>query len=301
MTNFEQVSDTAGNESFSGRIALCLSYNGFIYHGWQSQKSGLPTVQKFLEHAISKVANHPVKVICAGRTDSSVHATHQVVHFETTAFRNKRAWVFGCNANLPKDISVSWAGRASEDFHARFSAISRRYHYVIYNHPIRPAIFSNELTLCHAPLNAQAMHKAAQSLVGKHDFSSYRAAGCQANSPVRTLEFVNVKRYSNVIVIDIKGNAFLLHMVRNIAGVLMSIGKGEKPVSWCADVLALRDRKEAAVTASPSGLYLTHVDYPLVYGIPQSTGAPSVIQAMLSLATGENSIDENMWDIATKS
>jgi len=288
---------SAGDVGVTGRIALCLSYNGYNYHGWQAQKSGLPTVQKYLEQAVSVVANHPVKVVCAGRTDSSVHASYQIVHFETNAIRSCRSWIFGCNANLPKDISVTWVESVQDEFHARFSAIGRRYHYVIYNHPVRPANFSRELTWSHVQLDEKVMHAAAQCLVGEHDFSSFRAVGCQSKSPVRTLEFVNVERFSNMIVIDIKGNAFLHHMVRNIAGVLMAIGSGKYPIEWCEEVLTLKDRTKADVTASPHGLYLTHVEYPEVFAIPASSGAPSLIQALLALSAGQSALDESMWDI----
>jgi len=291
-----QSKSTADDSIVTGRVALCLSYNGASYHGWQAQKSGIPTIQKYLEQAISKVANHPVDVVCAGRTDALVHSSHQVVHFETSAKRNCRAWVFGCNANLPKDISVSWAGAVSDDFHARFSAISRRYHYVIYNHPVRPSSFNDEMTWSHYHLDEEKMHSAAQYLVGRHDFTSFRAVGCQANSPVRNLEFVNVQRFSNMILIDIKGNAFLHHMVRNIAGVLIAIGCGKRSVDWCKEVLQTRDRTKADVTASPHGLYLTHVEYPDNFEIPVSAGAPSLIQAML--VSNGCSVDDkvSVWD-----
>ena len=298
-SNITQKNNTAGDHLVTGRVALCLSYNGASYHGWQAQKSGIPTVQKYLEAAISKVANHPVSVVCAGRTDASVHSSYQVVHFDTTVKRSERAWVFGCNANLPDDISVFWAGEMTPDFHARFSATSRRYHYLIYNHPIRPSSFTNEMTWTHYPLDEEKMHQAAQFLVGRHDFTSFRAVGCQANSPVRSLEYVNVQRFSNMIMIDIKGNAFLHHMVRNIAGVLISIGCGKQPVEWCEEVLLLKDRTKADVTASPHGLYLTHVDYPRKFNIPASSGAPSLIQAML-VSSGHSSVDQiNLWDINT--
>jgi len=291
--------DTASNPMVTGRVAFCLSYNGARYHGWQAQKSGLPTVQKYLQQAISKVANHPVEVVCAGRTDSSVHAAFQVVHLETSAQRDLRSWVFGCNANLPKDISVFWAGNVNQDFHARFSATHRRYHYLIYNHPVRPSSFNNELTWCHYPLDEQRMHDAAQCLIGEHDFSAFRAVGCQSKSPNRFLEFVNVQRFSNIVMIDIKGNAFLHHMVRNIAGVLMAIGSGKKTVDWCEAVLESRDRTQADVTAPPHGLYLTHVDYPEHFGITVSGGAPSIVQAMLA-ASGHSPMmnSDNLWDIS---
>ena len=300
MPEINTIPTAASELNTTGRIALCLSYNGHQYYGWQSQKSGLPTLQRFLEKAVSEVANESVEVVCAGRTDKSVHAAYQVVHFETRAKRDARSWVFGCNSNLPKDISVSWAGEVSDDFHARFSATSRRYQYVIYNHPIRPAHFSNELSWCHHPLDAQKMHDAAQCLVGEHDFTSFRAVGCQSKTPFRFLEWVNVSRYGHVLIIDIKGNAFLHHMVRNIAGVLMAIGMGREDLNWCQKVLAAKDRTQASVTAPPYGLFLTHVDYPQHFGIPVSQGAPSLIQAMLDMASGSSSDwqDDSLWQIA---
>lgn len=296
-TNTKSPSVASSETKTTGRIALCLSYNGHAYYGWQSQKSGLPTVQKYLEKAISLVANEQINVICAGRTDKLVHASYQVIHFETTAQRRPRSWVFGCNTNLPKDISVSWAGVVDDEFHARFSATSRRYNYVIYNHPIRPANFSTEMTWCHTPLDAGKMHLAAQALVGKHDFTSFRAVGCQSKSPVRTLDFVNVSRYGNIILLDIKGNAFLHHMVRNIAGVLMAIGSGKEPIEWCKAVLDARDRTKASVTAPPYGLFLTQVDYPENFQIPKSLGAPSLVQSMIGLSGGQQ-IDDDVWNIA---
>ena len=291
---------TASNGIVTGRVALCLAYNGNAYHGWQSQKNGLPTVQKYLQAAVSKVADHQVELVCAGRTDKGVHGAYQVVHFDTDAKRSERAWVFGCNSSLPKDISVSWAGAVKPEFHARFSATSRRYHYVIYNHPVRPAIFHNELTWCHDPLNASMMHEAAQCLVGEHDFSSFRAVGCQSRSPFRFIEFINIKRYGHILVIDIKGNAFLHHMVRNIAGVLMEIGKARKPISWCAEVLEAKDRTRGGVTAKPNGLFLTHVDYPSEFGIHVSQGAPSIIQSMIAAYSGDGVGDQGMWKISRR-
>jgi tRNA pseudouridine38-40 synthase len=299
MSQSSLSDSAAGNDIVTGRVALCLSYNGNAYHGWQSQKSGLPTVQKYLQEAVSKVANHSVDLVCAGRTDKGVHGAHQVVHFDTSAQRSERAWVFGCNSNLPKDISVSWAGTVSEDFHARFSATSRRYHYVIYNHPVRPSIFFNELTWCHDPLSEHLMHEAAQCLVGEHDFSSFRAVGCQSRSPFRFIEFVEVKRYGHILVIDIKGNAFLHHMVRNIAGVLMEIGKERKPVRWCSEVLEARDRTKGGVTAQPNGLFLTHVDYPEEFGVPASEGAPSIIRSMIA-CTNTDDPNHDMWRISRR-
>jgi len=274
---------------------MCLSYNGSSYHGWQAQKCGLSTIQQHVEAAVSKVADQLVKVICAGRTDKGVHSSYQVIHFDTSAKRNPRSWVFGTNANLPQGISISWAGAVGDSFHARFSAKSRRYQYIIFNHPIRPASFAGELTWCHEKLNAKLMHDAAQSLVGEHDFTSFRAVGCQAKSPIRTLEHLKVKRYSDVIVLDVKGNAFLHHMIRNIAGVLIDIGSGKMETSWCAEVLAAKDRTQGGVTASPKGLYLSDVEYSPEYQIPGSIGVPSIIQAMIN--AGDNTFEpsESIW------
>jgi len=294
----DQTVKAAGSENATGRIALGLSYKGTRYFGWQAQSEELPSVQSALEKALTKVANHPVVVTCAGRTDKSVHASYQVVHFDTDAVRTERAWVFGCNANLPPDISVSWAKPVEESFHARFTAFSRQYNYFIFNHPIRPAHFFDELTWCHYELDERAMHDAAQSLIGEHDFSSFRAVGCQSKTPFRFIESISVKRYANIIVLDIKGNAFLHHMVRNIAGVLMEIGSGKKAVNWCREVLEARDRTRASVTAPPYGLFLTDVSYPEELAIPRSTGAPSLAQAMLY--QGDDSLirTTDMWDIS---
>ncbi|MFV1873726.1 MAG: tRNA pseudouridine(38-40) synthase TruA [Oleiphilus sp.] len=291
-------SNSASDDKITGRIALCVAYNGHQYYGWQAQKSGLPTIQKCLEEALSVVANEPIEVVCAGRTDKSVHASYQVVHFETKSSRTQRSWVFGCNANLPKDISVSWAVSVNDNFHARFSATSRRYNYLIYNHPVRPASFATELSWCHHPLNADDMHLAAQSLVGEHDFTSFRAVGCQSKTPFRFLEFVNVTRHGDIVLLDIKGNAFLHHMVRNIAGVLMAIGAGEQGVEWCKFVLEAKDRTQASVTAQPFGLFLTQVDYPEDFGLPKSSGAPSLVQAMIHAGETAAFCDQSMWNIA---
>ena len=271
------ISGTPGTLIGSGRVALVLEYNGAQYHGWQSQKSGHPTVQQYLEIALSRVANCSVEVVCAGRTDAGVHASHQVVHFNTDVTRSQRSWVMGANANLPADISVHWVGNVTENFHARFSARSRRYRYVIYNHPIRAALFREGLTWNYRPLDEHKMARAAQHLVGRHDFSSYRAAGCQAKSPVREIEFLNVERFGDFIIIDVQANAFLHHMVRNIAGVLMSIGAGLNEESWSKDVLLAKDRAAGGITAPPFGLYLINVGYPCGE-IPEFDPGPSFVK-----------------------
>jgi tRNA pseudouridine38-40 synthase len=243
------------------RVALGVEYDGTAFHGWQYQ-GDVRSVQELLQQALSKVADHQVSVHCAGRTDTGVHATGQVVHFETTALRTDRSWILGSNVNLPDDISVSWAKQVPDSFHARFSAIGRHYRYLILNRAYRSALWRNRAVWIHHPLDEKAMHKAAQKLVGTHDFSSYRALGCQAKHPVRTVHRLVVSRQDEMVSIDIHANAFLHHMVRNIAGVLVAIGKGEQPVSWTEEVLGLRDRTLGGVTAPPQGLCLTKVDYP---------------------------------------
>ncbi|TNC83047.1 MAG: tRNA pseudouridine(38-40) synthase TruA [Oleiphilus sp.] len=290
-----EVKNTAGDTS---RVALCLSYNGQPYHGWQAQRADLPTVQKYLEASLSKVADEPIEVVCAGRTDKAVHASHQVVHFDTRARRSSRSWVFGCNSHLPREISVTWASPVSSEFHARYSAQSRRYHYCIFNHPTRPANFSGEMTWFHYPLDEAKMHEAAQCLVGEHDFSSFRATGCQSRSPMRFLEHVDVFRVANMVLIDIKGNAFLHHMVRNIAGVLLEIGAGNAPVAWCREVLEARDRKCGGVTAPPNGLFLSQVEYPDEFGIPREIGAPGWLHALMCAAGRVESHNPDLWQLA---
>lgn len=256
------------------RVALRIEYVGTEYHGWQAQKSGVDTVQGFLEHGLSKIANHPVRVICAGRTDSGVHATHQIVHFDTEALRPEMSWISGTNAHLPDSIAVVWSANVDSEFSARFSATARRYCYYIRNSNIRSAIADQLLTKYHRNLDADAMHQAAQSLLGLNDYSSFRASHCQSFSPVRNVTSVSVTRDGELIKIDITANAFLHHMVRNIAGVLMDVGAGIKPINWVADLLAMKDRKQGGITASPSGLFLVHVTYPSHFGLPDSPSLP---------------------------
>ncbi len=253
------------------RIALGIEYKGSRYRGWQRQEAGVPSVQEALERALSKVAAEPVGVICAGRTDAAVHASGQVVHFDTAVERPLKAWVMGTNANLPADISVTWARVMPAHFHARFSAMARRYRYAIYNDPIRPAHLAEEVTWNHRPLDIGRMREAAQVLVGTHDFTSFRAVQCQAKSPVKTMHHVRLLEHGRLIVLDIRGNAFLHHMVRNIAGVLMTIGAGERPIEWAKEVLEARDRRAGGVTAHPYGLYLVRVEYPGSSSCPSAT------------------------------
>ena len=265
------------------RIALGIEYNGTAYHGWQSQlHDGVATVQETLEKALSRVANHPVAVVCAGRTDAGVHATGQVVHFDTEAEREARAWVYGGGSNLPDDIAVRWAQPVADDFHARFSAFSRRYRYVIYQHPVRPALFARQLCWQYRELDLAPMQEAARHLLGTHDFSAYRGVQCQAKTPVKTVHSLELYRQGPLIVLEIEADAFLMHMVRNIAGVLMEIGRGRRAVDWAGDVLAARRREHGGVTAPPDGLYLCAVRYPDAFDVPE----PPAFEASLPAWSG---------------
>ncbi|MBD3737547.1 MAG: tRNA pseudouridine(38-40) synthase TruA [Pseudomonas balearica] len=263
------------------RIALGVEYKGARYRGYQRQVDGVPSIQETLERALSRVAGgQPVSLTCAGRTDALVHASGQVVHFDTTVQRSPHAWVMGANANLPADISVTWAQQMPMGFDARFSAVSRRYRYVIYNDPIRPAHLAQEVTWNHRPLDIVAMREAAAMLVGTHDFSAFRASQCQAKSPVKTVHHLELLEFGRLIVIDIRANAFLHHMVRNIAGVLMTIGAGEQPVDWARQVLESRRREQGGVTAHPYGLYLVHVEYPAQFDVPERYLGPHFLSGL---------------------
>lgn len=255
------------------RYALGIEYDGSNYCGWQRQKS-VASVQEALEKALSKIANEPIEVICAGRTDTGVNATNQVVHFDTNNYRKDVAWTLGVNTNLPKDIAVTWVKAVDETFHARFSATSRRYRYIILNRPRRPALFASGITFNHQPLDEKLMHQAAQSLVGEHDFTSFRTVHCQAPTAVRTIEHCNVTRHGEYLMIDVKGNAFLHHMIRNIAGSLMRVGNQLETVEWIAEVLAAKNRCVAGMTASPCGLYFVDVIYPEQYQLPLRPKGP---------------------------
>ncbi|TCP94796.1 tRNA pseudouridine38-40 synthase [Cricetibacter osteomyelitidis] len=259
------------------KIALGIEYDGKNYFGWQRQEK-VESVQQALETALSFVANEPISVFCAGRTDSGVHATGQVVHFETNTVRSEKAWSFGTNANLPDDIAVSWAKTVSEDFHARFSAIARRYRYVIYNNKLRSAILPFGVTHHHFPLNHQLMHQAGQVLLGENDFSSFRAAQCQSNTPWRNVHHLNVTRQGSYVIVDIQANAFVHHMVRNIVGSLLEVGAGNKPVDWIAEILAKKDRTLAAPTAKAEGLYLVNVIYPDHFDLPKNHLGPLFLE-----------------------
>lgn len=255
------------------RIALGIEYDGANYYGWQRQKD-VNSVQAELEKALSNIANHPVTVNCAGRTDAGVHGTGQIVHFDTDSKRDDAAWTLGVNTKLPDDIAVRWVKEVEDDFHARFSATARRYRYIIYNNRYRPGILNKGLSHYYTELDADVMHTASQALIGKQDFTTFRALHCQANSPVRTIHHINISRHNDFIVIDIKANAFLHHMVRNIAGSLIEIGIGKQPIDWLTTLLAFKDRAKAAATAKPGGLYLVEVDYPEKFNLPRPPCGP---------------------------
>jgi len=249
------------------RIAVGIEYDGSAYAGWQSQ-ARLRTVQQVAERALGAVADQPVSLVSAGRTDAGVHACGQVAHFDTRAVRSGRSWVLGANSELPGDVSVSWAREVPAHFHARYSAEARTYRYLITNRLARPALAASRAAWVHRPLDHERMSQAAVALEGEHDFSAFRAAECQARSPVRRLERIGVERRGDWIVIEATANAFLHHMMRNIAGLLIEIGKADAPVAWAAEVLAGRDRRRNAATAPAAGLYLLSVRYPAAFGLP---------------------------------
>jgi len=254
------------------RIALGLEYDGGPFHGWQSQADA-SGVQDALERALAAVAGAPVSAIAAGRTDAGVHATLQVAHFDSPAERPDSAWVRGVNALLPAAITVRWALPVATEFHARFSATGRHYAYLLCNRPARPALLRSRVGWYHRPLAVEAMASAAEALIGKHDFSAFRAAECQAKSPLKTLDRIDIVRVDDMIRFDFHADAFLQHMVRNIVGALVYVGSGRQPASWVRELLEGRDRTRGAPTFSPVGLYLTGVDYPARWNLP-STLAP---------------------------
>jgi tRNA pseudouridine38-40 synthase len=249
------------------RVAIGVSYDGSAFEGWQSQPSG-NTVQDHLERALAAIAGAPVRLAAAGRTDAGVHATGQVAHFDTEVERPDSAWVRGTNAHLPDAIAVQWAQAVPDDFHARFSATRRAYRYLLYNHPVRPSLLARHVGWFHLPLDASAMQAGAHGLLGTHDFSAFRAAECQAKTPVRTVREVRVARAGAYLVIDIAADAFLHHMVRNVIGALVHVGKGAARPDWIAELLTSCDRTRAAPTFSPRGLYLAAIDYPASYDLP---------------------------------
>ena len=258
------------------RIALGIEYDGSRFLGWQTQPEG-GAVQDALEPALAAIAGAPIAVTCAGRTDRGVHAREQVVHFDTAAERPESAWVRGVNALLPQALAVLWARPVSAEFHARYSAHARVYRYVLLNRAVRPALAARHVGWHHAPLDVAAMRTAAAGLLGEHDFSAFRSAECQAKTPVRRLHALDIERDGERIDFVLRANAFLHHMVRNIVGTLVYVGKGKHPPAWAAQVLASRNRALAAPTFAADGLYLEKVEYEPRWGLPQERRAPMSI------------------------
>ncbi len=249
------------------RYVACIEYDGSNYSGWQRQTHSR-SVQAHVEHAIGKVADHDVAVVCAGRTDTGVHASYQIIHFDSAAERTLNGWLRGVNVHLPADISCQWVKPVTDEFHARFSALRRSYRYIIDNRPARPALTAGKVTWEYRPLTLEPMQQAAGYLLGRHDFTSFRTVACQAKSPVREISVLTLSREINYLYLDITSNAFLHHMVRNIAGALIAVGCAEQRPEWVLDVLNARDRCKGGVTAPPDGLYLTAVEYPEEFQLP---------------------------------
>ena len=278
-----ETTPAAAQEAAAGvsRIVLGVEYKGSNYHGFQLQSSGTASIQGFLEEALQQInAGLPVRLSCAGRTDAQVHACNQVIHFDTQVQRPMRAWVMGANRYLPKDISVTWAKAMPLEFHSRFSAMARRYRYVIYSDEVRPAHLAQEVTWTHQALDIEKMRQAARYFVGTHNFNALRASECQAKSPVRTIHHLELFEFGKLIIIDVRANAFVHHMVRNLAGVLMMIGGGERPVEWAQTVLESCDRKAGGVTAAPHGLYLVQVEYPEQFKLPERYLGPHFLSGL---------------------
>ena len=271
--NGEVLRDTQWPEGMQ-RVALAIEYKGTDFHGFQTQPNGVKTVQQALEKALSKVADETVTLVCAGRTDAGVHATNQVVHFDTLAKRPLKAWVMGTRPHLPDTVGVKWAVDVEPQFHARFSALNRTYRYLISDAKTSSSLLHDQITWSSRPLNIHKMREAAAHLVGRHDFTSFRATQCQAKSPIREIFYLHLVRRGDLIVLEVQANAFLHHMVRNIVGVLLAVGAGDKPASWVNEILAARNRSSAGVTAKPYGLYLVSVDFPMQFNLPKSLPGP---------------------------
>lgn len=249
------------------RIAVGVEYKGTHFHGWQAQQ-GVRTVQQCLEQALARVADHPLRVVTAGRTDTGVHATGQVAHFDTDSIRPEYSWLRGVNSNLPSDVRVTWVRHVDDAFHARFAALERSYRYVLYTSPSRPAILNRLCSWNYYSLDVNRLREAAAHLPGEKDFSAFRAAGCQAHSPVRTVNRVSLEQSGPWTWMDITADAFLQHMVRNIVGSLIEVGRGERAPEWIAELIRGGNRASAGMTAPPDGLYLSEVRYPEHFGLP---------------------------------
>jgi tRNA pseudouridine38-40 synthase len=249
------------------RYAVCIEYDGSAYAGWQTQQS-LRTIQGLVESALSGVAAERIEAVCAGRTDAGVHARWQIAHFDTSVTRPMRGWVMGANTELPRDISIVWARPVPFHFHARYSAEARTYRYLVLNRTSRSALAEKRAAWIHRPLDHEKMAQAAGHLCGHYDFSAFRSSECQSNSPIRRVESLTVERMGDWVVIQATANAFLHHMMRNIAGLLIEIGRGEAPPDWAREILQGRDRTRGAPTAPADGLYFWDVRYPSAFGLP---------------------------------
>lgn len=288
MTLFYHFDET---QPLAGRLAMGVEYDGSRFCGFQRLKHAA-SVQQAIEDALAKVAGAPVRIHASGRTDSGVHATRQVIHFDPPVQRTEKAWIFGANTNLPRDVAVRWVKPVSDDFHSRLGALGRRYRYIFLNQISRPVLERANVTWCRDPLDADAMHRAAQALVGEHDFSSFRAAGCQSKTPWRQMHFVEVKRYGPLVVIDIQGNAFLHHMIRNIAGALASVGRGVQDEGHIERLLALKNRRKGDVTAPACGLHFVDSIYDERFELPKEPLGPNLL-AFTGEWTGERVLPES--------
>ena len=269
------MTDTDPSHSGTQRIALAVEYDGSAFSGWQRQLSPeLATVQSSLESALSQVANEPISTVCAGRTDAGVHASCQIVHFDAVIDRGAKAWTRGVNSLLPPSVRVIWSHNVSADFHARFSATARRYNYLMQLGNTASAIHAGKLTHVRTQLDSEAMHDAAQHLLGEQDFSAFRAAGCQSKTANREVFEASINSHGELLLLDIHANAFLQHMVRNIVGALLEVGKGRREPQWIRELLDGRDRTLAGASAPPDGLYLVQVDYPTSFALPQTRRIP---------------------------
>ncbi|SES20644.1 tRNA pseudouridine38-40 synthase [Vreelandella subterranea] len=287
MTLFYHFDET---QPLTGRLAMGIEYDGTRFCGFQRLKHAA-SVQASVEDALSKVAGAPVQIHASGRTDSGVHATRQIIHLDPPAQRSEKAWVFGANTYLPRDVSVRWVKPVSDDFHSRLGALGRRYRYLLLNQISRPVLERHNVTWCRDPLDADAMHRAAQALVGEHDFSTFRAAGCQSKTPWRQMHFIDVKRFGPLVMIDIQGNAFLHHMIRNIAGALASVGRGAQDEGYIERLLALKNRKMGDVTAPACGLHFVDSIYDERFALPKEPLGPNLM-AFSGEWTGERELPE---------
>ncbi|MCV2528414.1 MAG: tRNA pseudouridine(38-40) synthase TruA [Candidatus Lightella neohaematopini] len=250
------------------KLAFGVEYDGTKYYGWQKQKN-LPSIQEEIEKAIFSITNEKIDIFCAGRTDAGVHAIGQVIHFTTNTNLPDRAWIMGMNTNLPNDISIKWIKRVPDSFHARYSAYARRYQYIIYNNKIRSSLYCNKVNHIYYLLNEYSMKKAASYLIGKHNFISIKQSDCQSKSSWRKIYNLSINRYGHYLIIDIKANSFLYHMVRNIVGILLDIGSGKKSISWIKNIISVNKKNNFIKTASANGLYLILVYYPRKFLIPR--------------------------------